>query len=138
MAIYKIVHKEELIGWFYVEADSEEEALEEFGFQVNDGRIDFSDMEMIKSSDEAVLDGDSGNKMTEWEIYEEGFVATGCDEKAHYLGTGFGKTFLDACKEYIQRTGHGEIRMGNDGKEYPCDWGCRWYPTLSEAQKSYG
>ena len=56
MATYKIIHREELIGWFYVEADSEEEALEEFSFQVNDGQIDFSDMEMIESSDEAVLD----------------------------------------------------------------------------------
>ena len=56
MATYKIKHKEELIGWFYVEADSEEEALDEFDFQVNDGKVDFSDMEMINSSNEAVLD----------------------------------------------------------------------------------
>lgn len=58
MATYKIIHKEELIGWFYVEADSEEEALDEFDFQVNDGKVDFSDMEMINSSNEAVLDED--------------------------------------------------------------------------------
>lgn len=58
MATYKIIHKEELIGWFYVEANSEEEALEEFNFQVNDGQIDFSDMEMVESYDEAVLDNE--------------------------------------------------------------------------------
>lgn len=58
MATYKIIHKEELVGWFYVEADSKEEALEEFGFQVNNGQIDFSDVELIDSSDEAVLEYD--------------------------------------------------------------------------------
>lgn len=34
---YKIIHREELIGWFYVEADSEEEALEEFQRQCSRG-----------------------------------------------------------------------------------------------------
>ena len=48
--------KEELIGWFYVEANSEEEALEEWNFKVNNGEIDFSDMDMVDSSDTAVLE----------------------------------------------------------------------------------
>lgn len=56
MATYKIVHKEELIGLFFVEANSEEEALEEFNFQVNDGQVDFSDMELVESSNEAILE----------------------------------------------------------------------------------
>lgn len=56
MKTYKIVHKEELVGWFYIEANSEEEALEEWNFKVNNGEIDFSDMDMVDSSDTAVLD----------------------------------------------------------------------------------
>ena len=55
MAEYKIVHREELIGWFYVEADSEEEALEKYEEQVNNGQIDFSDMEMVNSEDTVVM-----------------------------------------------------------------------------------
>jgi hypothetical protein len=56
MATYKIVHTEELVGWFYVEADSEEEAIEEYNRQVNNGEIDFSDLEMVDSTDVARLD----------------------------------------------------------------------------------
>lgn len=52
---YKIVHREELVGWFFVEAESEEEALEKYHHQVNNGRVDFSDLEMVDSSDIAEL-----------------------------------------------------------------------------------
>lgn len=53
---YKIVHKESLVGWYYVEADSEQEALEEWRHMLCDGKVDFSDLELIDSSDTAVLD----------------------------------------------------------------------------------
>lgn len=56
MALYKIIHKEELIGWFYVEANSEKEALAEYEAMVNNGEVDYSDMEMVDSSDKAILD----------------------------------------------------------------------------------
>lgn len=52
--LYKIVHKEELVGWYYVEANSEEEALERFSIMCNGGEIDFSDMEIVDSSDAAI------------------------------------------------------------------------------------
>lgn len=53
MKTYKIVHTETLIGWFYVEAETPEQALEEYNFQVSNGKIDFSDLEMIDSEDKA-------------------------------------------------------------------------------------
>lgn len=56
MKTYKIIHREEYVGWFYVEADSEEEAFEEWNFKVNNGEIDFADVEMVDSSDTVVLD----------------------------------------------------------------------------------
>lgn len=56
MASYKIIHKEELVGWFFVEANNEKEALAKYDEMVNNGEIDYSDMEMVDSSDEAVLD----------------------------------------------------------------------------------
>lgn len=52
MAIYKIIHREELVDWFYVEADSKEEALKRFEYLSQDGQIDYTDMEMSDSSDE--------------------------------------------------------------------------------------
>ena len=51
MAEFKIVHREELVGEFYIEADSEEDAIRKFNFMVDNGEIDFSDMEMVNSSD---------------------------------------------------------------------------------------
>lgn len=51
MKTYKIVHREELVGWFYVEAGSEEEALDKYHYMVSNGDIDLSDMEMIDSED---------------------------------------------------------------------------------------
>lgn len=58
MATYKIIYREELCGVFYVEADTEETAVDEFWYQVNDGKIDFSAMEMISSSVHATIDDD--------------------------------------------------------------------------------
>lgn len=54
MKTFRIVHREELVGFFYVEAETPEEAVQEWYHQVNDGKIDFSDMELVDSSDEAV------------------------------------------------------------------------------------
>ena len=48
---YKIVHTETSVDWFFVEAESKEAALEEFQAQLNEGKIDFRDMETVDSSD---------------------------------------------------------------------------------------
>ena len=76
-----------------------------------------------------------------YEIYEEGYEATGERGYAHYVGSAEGETFLDACKNYIARKGYGEIYDGShfaDGKERAGNWGCYWYPTMKEAQRYFG
>ena len=73
-----------------------------------------------------------------YDIYEEGFCVMGGSAGARYLGSSTGEDFLDACKTYIAETGVGEIRKNDDGSEYACDLGCRWFPTLAEAQASFG
>lgn len=78
------------------------------------------------------------NEDMTWDIYEEGFRIMGESAKASYVGEGKGKTFLDACKDYISKTGRGKIQKDECGKEYASNWGCRWYPTLSEAQENFG
>lgn len=50
---HRIKHTEKLVGYFYIEADTPEEALEEYHFKVSNGEIDFSDLEMIDSEDVA-------------------------------------------------------------------------------------
>lgn len=72
------------------------------------------------------------------EIFEEGFIVPEGKGIAHSIGYGYGETFEDACEEYIKRTGRGEKRINRSGQIYYCDWGCRWFPTLEEAQKSFG
>lgn len=52
---YQITHRENIVGYFYVEAESEEDAIDVFNCQVMNGDIDFSDMELIDHTDEATL-----------------------------------------------------------------------------------
>lgn len=52
---YNIRHEETLVGFFEVEAESKEQAIESFYRDVSDGKIDFSDLEMVHSEDK-VLD----------------------------------------------------------------------------------
>lgn len=74
-----------------------------------------------------------------FDIYEEGFRTNGESAYAHYLGVGYGESFIEACKEFIARTKYGKIYIDDTtGEEYACDWGCRWFPTLEEAQKNFG
>lgn len=51
---YTIIYNETITHWFDVEAESEEEALDEFNFQVDNGEIDFSRGEVTDSSIEVV------------------------------------------------------------------------------------
>ncbi len=76
--------------------------------------------------------------MRTYRIYEEGYRTTGESVGAHYVGEATGKSFIDACKNYIEKNKYGRINIDSSGNEYAADWGCRWFPTLKEAQKSFG
>lgn len=56
---WRITHSETLVGVFYVEAESEAEALRAWEAKCSTGEVDFSDMEIVDSSDEAELDDDT-------------------------------------------------------------------------------
>ena len=51
---YMVIYNETVTHWFYVDAESEEEAEAEFNRQVNDGEIDFSHGEVTDSSVEVL------------------------------------------------------------------------------------
>ena len=55
MKEYKITHREYLVGWYYVDAENEE-ARRKYNRMVSEGKIDFSDMELIDSSDDVEED----------------------------------------------------------------------------------
>ncbi len=81
---------------------------------------------------------DADVRTDKFEIFEEGFHVMEGQATAHSIGYGYGKTFEEACEEFINRTGIGEKRVDSFGNIYYCYWGCRWFPTLKEAQKSFG
>lgn len=47
---YDVCYKETCIGWFTVEADSEEDAYDQFWKDVESGKIDLLDTEIMDSS----------------------------------------------------------------------------------------
>lgn len=94
--------------------------------------------EMLNIDVELMEGGKKNDKMKTYHIYEEGYRATGESVGAHYVGDAEGTSFIDACKNYIEQHKKGRINIDSHGNEYASDWGCRWFPTLEEAQKSFG
>jgi len=47
--VFDIKYTETNVGWFEVEAESEEEALDEFWYQVGEGSIDLLKTEIMES-----------------------------------------------------------------------------------------
>ena len=51
MKTWTICHREELCGYFDIDAETPEDAMEEYYYQVEEGKIDFGKLNMIDSSD---------------------------------------------------------------------------------------
>lgn len=51
---FKIEHREELVGYFEVEAKNEAEAMDAYQHLVQEAKIDYGDMEMVDSSDKLI------------------------------------------------------------------------------------
>ena len=49
--VYKITHREELVGNFFYDASSEDEAMEKYMYDMENGFLDFWKMEMVDSAD---------------------------------------------------------------------------------------
>lgn len=77
---FKIEHREELVGYFEVEADDESSAMDAYQHLVQEGTIDYGDMEMVNSSDELVR--------SEFEVGQECYFI-GCADKPadHFIIT---------------------------------------------------
>ena len=56
---YKVVYTETIVHEFYVEANSIEEAKEEFNRMLRDSELDFSDGEVVDTERELLVDGEN-------------------------------------------------------------------------------
>lgn len=79
--------------------------------------------------------------MKNFEIWTEGYAATGERAASRRLGTGLGHNFAEAVTNWYNVQPDAEKRLGkldfaSDGR--PSIWGCRLFETWEEARKSFG
>lgn len=98
--------------------------------------------------------------MKEWEIWCEGYAATGEYSSAYFYGTAMGETFDEACENFVYAKGdHLNLDKNSDGTfrrgsyrgyiepgvgraekmigNYSI-WACQLFPTEAEARRSFG
>lgn len=72
-----------------------------------------------------------------FEIWAEGWAATGDNGSAQLLGIGRGKTFLEACQDLANRKPEFAKQFAiHDG--IPTHWGCRLFDNERLARASFG
>ena len=88
--------------------------------------------------------------MKEYEIWEEGFAATGERAGARFIGKAMGETFEEACKNFrypadIVRSWDGMVLVHkgdalklDEHYPYPSIWACRLYDNEADARRSFG
>lgn len=94
----------------------------------------------------------------EFEIWSEGYAATGERSGAIYFGKSIGKTFEDACLNFEFKedkwSDWGGVKIHSKGDKLPLDknedgsldlfggkpssWACRYFDNETDARKSFG
>ncbi len=70
-----------------------------------------------------------------FEIWSEGYVATGESGRAMKHGECFGKTFEEACENFAQARGEFSDNFNRKEMTY---WGCSLFDNESDARSLYG
>jgi hypothetical protein len=90
------------------------------------------------------------NELKEYDIWMEGYAATGESSKASYLGKSKGRNFQDACMRYALKSElEHRQKMDNENQYFDTGrwdydprrnsiWACRLYETEDEARESFG
>ncbi len=78
------------------------------------------------------FDPESGLSEQKWEIWAEGYRATGESSRAQRVGEAWGITFKQACQRFYAET---DDNYDPNRNTY---WGCRLFPSEAEARKSFG
>ena len=87
--------------------------------------------------------------MKEYEIWMEGYSATGEHSPAHLIGKAIGETFEAACKNFeepedgfridgVKYKSKGDKLKLDEHYPYPSIWACRLYDNEIDARKSFG
>jgi hypothetical protein len=75
-----------------------------------------------------------------WNVWTEGYAATGEHGYAQFHGRVCAVTFEEACHRVWENAGGrkamGEFTIGSDGR--PRAWGCRFFDNEKDAKASYG
>lgn len=90
-------------------------------------------MTVLRNNREQVL------KLREFEVWMEGYRATGEDAKARLLGKGVGFSFKEACENLKEQLGPhktSDWRIDSEGRY--SNWGCGLYATEAEARAFNG
>ena len=75
--------------------------------------------------------------MKEFEIWSEGYAATGEHSEARFHGKMKAESFIQACIKFFGN----KLDINKDGSmryTYPSIWGCRLYDNETDARKSFG
>jgi hypothetical protein len=77
-----------------------------------------------------------------WEIWQEGFAATGEGGPAQKLGEATAPTFEEACQRWVDNkkrvTPDFNNRYGEYDPERNTIWGCRLYSNERDARRTFG
>lgn len=117
---------------------SKDELLEAIGLIPNNARIKVKDgtLFVVTQDDRMKSIGEATNSIAErtFEIWMEGFMITGGGAKAVRITAGAkGRTFTEAVKSYYRT--HPDSNFNPDTLSV---WGCKLYPTETEARKAFG
>ena len=76
--------------------------------------------------------------MPQYNIWSEGFAATGQSAGAHLHGTETANSFAEALAKYVAKQPTDNRRYFNLSTSPPTYWGCRIYDNETQARKSFG
>lgn len=76
--------------------------------------------------------------MTQFEIWTEGYGATGEHGNARFHGKFKGQTFKDAVYNYINTLSSEEQKLFKDNEYGLRLWGCKFFDNEIDARKNYG
>lgn len=70
-----------------------------------------------------------------WDIWSEGYAATGQSGRAYHHGSEYGSTFKEAVKRFAAKNPEFREYFNEKGMTY---WGCRLFDNESDARRSFG
>ena len=74
-------------------------------------------------------------KIKQYQIWTEGYAATGESSGAIYHGLSKGETFKQAVENFIEENNWDKKLYNSEKLTY---WGCKFYDNESDARKTFG